>query len=92
MIASVDQYLTFKQVTQSLPTRPHVATVWRWVQRGCRGHKLTVTKIGGRNFVTLSDLENFLRAINGGATTAISSKSRAAELAKVDRDLDRELA
>ena len=41
----------------------HVSTIWRWAQRGCRGHKLRLVKCGG-TFVLRSELERFLIAIN----------------------------
>lgn len=42
----------------------HVATVSRWCLRGVRGKKLRTVLIGGRRFVLLEDLHDFVCAGN----------------------------
>ena len=94
MIAQLQgQHFTLKQICQLLPGRPNVCTVWRWINKGCRGHRLASVRVGGINYVAERELERFLSAINGGSSVKINSAAeRAKQLAKVDRDLDRELA
>jgi hypothetical protein len=53
----------------------HVATVWRWSQRGvklrggCGRARLRMTRVGGRTFIQRDDLEDFFARINGEAPT-----------------------
>lgn len=54
----LDERLTLNQVAKRL--KVHVATVYRWTCQGVRGKRLRSFLIGGRRYVALSDLENFL--------------------------------
>jgi hypothetical protein len=60
-----DEYLSIPQVAARLPGRPSACTIWRFRTKGFRGIRLTTTRCGGKIFVRRSDLETFLRAING---------------------------
>jgi hypothetical protein len=51
--------LTISAAAKSLPSRPHISTVWRWIQRGVRGVKLETYLIGGRRFTSREALERF---------------------------------
>jgi hypothetical protein len=52
------------ELAQSLDK--NVATIYRWGSpRGVRGHRLRLTRIGGRTYVERADWEAFCRAING---------------------------
>lgn len=51
---------TLKQVAKDLNV--HIASIWRWVLHGVRGHKLPTILIGGRRYVLRQDLEAFLAA------------------------------
>jgi formamidopyrimidine-DNA glycosylase len=85
-------HFTLRDVCKLLPGRPSVSTLWRWINRGVRGERLSTVKIGGTNYVSEAELERFLRAINGGRVAAtVTAKARAKQLATVDRELDREL-
>jgi len=67
---------TFKQDASECDV--HVATVWRWVLHGVRGRKLASIHVGGRRFITRSDLDTFLRE---GSDTSAQSRQRRAEAA-----------
>ena len=66
--------LTFAQAAKLLPKgtegrRIHPTTIWRWARRGVRAAdgtriRLRITKIGGRNYVVLQELENFFRQLS----------------------------
>lgn len=64
--------------------RPNPATLFRWCMRGVRGVRLNHTRVGGRIFVTASDVERFLAAINQSTTPTV----RAPIAANVDAELD----
>lgn len=50
--------LTLSEVAAQLQV--HVSTVHRWCLRSVRGRQLRSQLIGGRRFVSLSDLQDFL--------------------------------
>jgi len=52
--------LTLGQLAQQLGVHP--ATTGRWAREGVRGRRLHTTLIGGRRFVLIEDLEDFLAA------------------------------
>lgn len=52
--------LSLTEAAQRL--KRNVATLWRWSSRGVRGRKLPTITIGGRRYVLVSDLEEFLSA------------------------------
>lgn len=54
---------TLKDVPKIVPTRPCFATVWRWTQRGVRGHRLATYKIGSRVITSHESVHRFLEAI-----------------------------
>jgi hypothetical protein len=83
-------FLSIKSAAAYLPTRPHVCTVWRWVTKGVRGHRLESWSIGGTRYTSTSAIDAFLSALNGGPVTV--SKDRARHLKNVNRELDRELS
>lgn len=51
--------LTLNEVAKRL--KVHIATVYRWTLQGVRGRRLSSFLIGGRRYITLSDLEWFLQ-------------------------------
>jgi excisionase family DNA binding protein len=56
----IDERLTLNEVAKYL--KVHVATVHRWIFQGVRGKRLTSFLVGGRRFIAISDLEDFLQA------------------------------
>lgn len=88
MIMQAENLLTIREVAKQLPHQPHVATVWRWIQKGVGGRRLKATKLAGRTFIHVDDLQEFLfDEVQPEVTTA-----RAAELRRVSRELDAELS
>lgn len=88
MIMQTQDLLSIKEVAKQLPHQPHVATVWRWVQKGVRGRRLKSTKLAGRTFIHVNDLNTFLF----GDEQPQVRTDRAAELRRVSRELDAELS
>lgn len=58
------------------------ATLWRWAQKGVRGCRLKIVRVGGRNYVTRSALEEFAAASTAavGLVPAERSAATAARL------------
>ncbi len=42
-----------------------IPTVWRWSQRGIRGHVLESFSVGGRKFTTREAFQRFISRTNG---------------------------
>ncbi|MHB9081060.1 MAG: DUF1580 domain-containing protein [Pirellulaceae bacterium] len=63
-----DTLLSITQTAHQAPGRPHISTVWRWINRGVRGVKLETVMIGGRRFTSREALDRFY-----AATTAATS-------------------
>jgi len=57
---------TIRDVCTRVPTRPCFATVWRWTQKGCRGHKLETYRIGSQLVTSHEALSRFLEATQEG--------------------------
>lgn len=56
-----------KDIPSHLPGRVHIASVWRWIQRGCRGVKLETAMIGGKRYSSLEALQRFADATTAAA-------------------------
>jgi hypothetical protein len=50
--------------------RPHIATLHRWITRGCRGVTLESFLVGGARCTTAALVEKFLSALNAPADSA----------------------
>ena len=69
------------EIPSHVPGRPHLATCWRWIQRGCRGVKLETLLIGGKRFTSLEALQQFAEATTAaaaGSSTVTASTPSAA--------------
>jgi Protein of unknown function (DUF1580) len=77
-----DEHLTLSDAAKSLPSRPHLSTIWRWATRGVRGHKLETLVIGGRRYTTPGRISAFLARLNRGeAKSSSTTATRGAQLA-----------
>lgn len=61
---SAEELIPIRDVPKRLPQRPngkavHVSAVYRWVQRGVRGHRLEAIRIGGTSYTSLEALQRF---------------------------------
>jgi hypothetical protein len=70
------------RATQQLKSRPSVATVWRWAQRGIRGVTLETVVIGGRRYTSHEAFGRFMHALNAPPTKASPTPSRLRERQK----------
>ncbi len=77
-----------------IPTRPHVATVWRWIQRGVRGVKLDTVLIGGKRYTSTEAIARFIGGTTAAsdptpnATPAARSKSRQEAIERAEREFE----
>jgi len=58
-------------VPKSIPGRPCLRTVWRWIELGVYGVKLETIKVGQRRYTSKEAIRRFI-----AQTTAAADKSR----------------
>lgn len=91
MDAFVEDLLSINEAAREAPGRPHIATVWRWINRGVRGIKLETVMIGGRRFTSREALEQFfarLTAASAGEPLPIrTSRQRRRDIERAEREL-----
>ncbi len=67
MLPTLDEELT-PIVKLAKALNIHVSTVYRWsAPHGIRGHRLRLTRIGGRTYVERRNWDSFLAAMNNGS-------------------------
>lgn len=59
-----EQLVSLRDVPKLLPTRSsgkrvHISAVYRWVQRGVRGNRLEVIRVGGTTYTSREALQRF---------------------------------
>lgn len=59
-----EEFVPLARAAQLIPGRPHCSSIWRWVRRGVKGHRLEAISVGGRTFTTRQAIERFLDALN----------------------------
>ena len=62
-----EHLLSITVAAREVPGRPHVSTIWRWVNRGIRGIKLETVMVGGRRFTSREALERFHQRITAAS-------------------------
>lgn len=60
-----EEIISLTEATSLLPRRrrgrkPHVATLYRWAQRGCRGVVLETCQVGGTKCTSVEALQRFV--------------------------------
>ncbi len=88
-----DTLIPVSEIPSHLPGKVHVATVWRWIQRGCRGVRLETCLIGGRRHSSIEALQTFVdqttaAADNTSTVTASTPSARRKAHKKANQELD----
>lgn len=74
---------------EHIPGRPHKSTVWRWTQRGVRGHRLETIVAGGRRYTSVQAVQRFCDVLTSESPApAIPPARRDAHLAAAEAYLD----
>lgn len=63
-ISDASQLIPVNEAGKYIPNRPSRASVWRWISKGVRGHRLASFVIGSRRYVTPESIAEWLAAIN----------------------------
>jgi hypothetical protein len=88
-----ESVLSFADAVNHLPRRrkgkkPHIATMYRWAMRGCRGVRLETLRVGGTLCTSLEALQRFCeRCTDPSGNQAVTSKSREREISRAEREL-----
>lgn len=98
---NTETLLSFAEATKGLPRRrggrkPHVSTLYRWADAGCRGIRLESIQIGGTRCTSAEALQRFFSALTAQAipgaqpagTRSTAARDRAYQQAV--RELERE--
>ncbi len=65
----------------------HIATAFRWAQRGLRGVKLEIIQIGGTKCTSEEALKRYFARLSGEATAPPPTKARQRQVAAAEREL-----
>lgn len=86
-----EQLLSATQAAHESQGRPHVSTIWRWINRGIRGVKLETVMVGGRRFTSREALERFhqrITATSAGEPLPVrTTRQRARDIDQARREL-----
>ena len=77
-----EELIPISQVPAELSNRPHKSTVWRWIQRGCRGVRLATVLIGGRRYTSKEAIADFVAGTTAAAGRTTGSGSSAPRRAR----------
>ena len=56
---NAEDLMTLTKVTQEVPCRPSLSTIWRWHARGVNGIRLETIILGGRRYTSREALQRF---------------------------------
>ncbi len=77
-----EKVVSFTEATGHLPRRrkgkrPHVATVYRWAQKGCKGVRLETIQVGGTKCTSLEALQRFFEQLTQRDETPVPTTPKA---------------
>ncbi len=87
---NTETIIAISEVPRRLPVRPngkrvHVSACYRWIQRGIRGIKLEVIRIGGTMYTSVEALQRFGTRLNCEACESNLFPQSAARKRQVDQ-------
>jgi hypothetical protein len=91
---STEQLLTLAQAAQLRPAgrrgRPtHTSTVYRWISRGLRGHRLEAIRLGGALYTSREALQRFAELLTAGSPGHLTGRGRRRAADAADEELTR---
>src|SRR5262245_66623007 len=71
-----ESLISLPEACRIIPGRPHLATVYRWFQRGVRGGiKLETALVGGRRFTSREAVQRFVDRLSGDRSDALQLRT-----------------
>jgi hypothetical protein len=64
-----EQLISIRDASALIPGSPHISTIWRWILRGVKGHRLESISVGGRRFTSKESVNRFLESLNCSLVT-----------------------
>lgn len=71
---SIADYISLKKLCHLHPSKPHIATAYRWSTRGIRGVRLTTYLVGGARMTTLADFDRFVAEVSAASDSATAQE------------------
>jgi hypothetical protein len=79
--------ISLREAANSIPSRPHINSVRRWILKGARGKKLDAKQVGGRWFTTHEAVQEFVDApanvISPGRQLSASQREASEQARKI---------
>lgn len=66
----------------------HVATVWRWAERGVGGKRLETVKVGGQRYTSEEALSRFIAECSGTDPKSVPSKASERSIERKQRECE----
>jgi len=96
---SSENVIRLREVPRHVPRGPdgkriHIATAFRWAQRGCNGIRLETLQIGGAKHTSVEKLQEFCEKLTAAVagqrspSPSTTSRQRAAAIESAGRELD----
>ena len=86
MIQLIDETLVpVGQAAKHVPGRPHIASIYRWMQRPT--NPLETILVGGRRFTSVQAIHRFIESCNPSPNRPTPTASRAREIAAAEAEL-----
>jgi len=89
-----ENVVTLTDAAKHLPPRragkqPHPSTIFRWVQRGCKGVRLESIQVGGTKCTSIEAMQRFFDRLTNpdAAAKPPTSKARQRSIADAEREL-----
>lgn len=91
-----EEILTLSQAAKRLPRRrrgqqPHVATLYRWAQRGLNGAVLETLQVGGTLCTSSEALQRFFERLTKPDSTSLTPSMQCRDRQKAIEQAEREL-
>lgn len=85
-----EELLTLREAAKLLPgangKKASYASIWRWAQRGVRGHRLPTVLVGGTRYTTTGAIQDWVQQTSAGPSDGSrertpSHRAKAVEIA-----------
>lgn len=88
---STENVFPINEAPKHIPSRPSIASVWRWCLYGCGGIKLESILMGGRRLTSSEAIQRFADArtsqADGTPAPARTSRQRQRDIDRAERNL-----
>ena len=82
-----EELIRLGDAPKHVPGRPHISTLYRWMERGVKGVKLECVAVGGRTFVSKEGIARFITACSGAGQVSQPSRIREKQIVAAEREL-----